>query len=128
MQSLSSPITSRSTNSSPATQYLSGMDHGLSLLDDLNINIEPFPNDFECNVDEVIRHELSIGGSLDFNFTTGNVNVVTTTQNPSTTQTPPTAAAAAAAAAAATAAAAAATTTTTNNHGQPSFNDHSWVH
>lgn len=36
-----------------------------SLLDDLNLNIE---GGFECNVDEVIERELSLEGSLDFNF------------------------------------------------------------
>lgn len=73
-----------------------------NLLDDLNINIETIQTDFECNVDEVIRHELSIGGSLDFNFGGGAL----TTQNPATTQ----------------------TTSSANNHGQPTFNGHSWVH
>ncbi|XP_065220562.1 forkhead box protein O [Planococcus citri] len=99
-QSLS-PIT-RSSNSSPATQYLTGMDQSLNLLDDLNINIEALHTDFECNVDEVIRHELSIGGSLDFNF-----GAAITGQNPPTTQN---------------------TSSATASHGQPTFNGHSWVH
>lgn len=36
-----------------------------ALLDDLNLNIE---GGFDCNVDEVIKQELSLEGSLDFNF------------------------------------------------------------
>lgn len=83
----------------------------LNLLDDLNINIETIQGDFECNVDEVIRHELSIGGSLDFNFTGG---AITAAQNPPNS--------------APTSAAAAAATSAASNHGQPSFNGHSWVH
>lgn len=95
------------------------MDQSLNLLDDLNINIESFDNDFECNVDEVIRHELSIGGSLDFNFSaTGANGVLTSTPSSQTSS------AAAAAAAATTAAAAAAS----SNRGQASYNDRSWVH
>uniref|UniRef100_U5EY80 Forkhead box protein O n=1 Tax=Corethrella appendiculata TaxID=1370023 RepID=U5EY80_9DIPT len=37
-------------------------------LDDLNINLESFQGGLDCNVDEVIKHELSMEGSLDFNF------------------------------------------------------------
>ncbi|CAB0005340.1 unnamed protein product [Nesidiocoris tenuis] len=42
-----------------------------TMLDDLNINIETLPlhGGFDCNVDEVIKHELSLDGTLDFNFT-----------------------------------------------------------
>ncbi|XP_053603612.1 forkhead box protein O isoform X1 [Plodia interpunctella] len=37
------------------------------LVEDLNIeSLEP---GFDCNVDEVIKHELSMDGTLDFNFT-----------------------------------------------------------
>jgi forkhead box protein O3 len=42
-----------------------------SMLDDhFNINIETLPlhGGFDCNVDEVIKHELSLDGTLDFNF------------------------------------------------------------
>lgn len=41
-----------------------------TLLDDLNLNIESLHGGFDCNVDEVIKHELSMDGSLDFNFST----------------------------------------------------------
>ncbi|KAF0765187.1 forkhead box protein O [Aphis craccivora] len=34
--------------------------------DELNINLDKFPP-VECNVDEVISHEVSLGGCLDFN-------------------------------------------------------------
>ncbi|XP_022130763.2 forkhead box protein O isoform X1 [Pieris rapae] len=33
-----------------------------------DINIESLEHSFDCNVDEVIKHELSMDGSLDFNF------------------------------------------------------------
>lgn len=36
-----------------------------NLYDELNINLDNFPP--ECNVDEVIKHEVSLGGCLDFN-------------------------------------------------------------
>ncbi|XP_014254467.1 forkhead box protein O isoform X2 [Cimex lectularius] len=41
-----------------------------TMLDDLNLNIETVPihGGFDCNVDEVIKHELSLDGTLDFNF------------------------------------------------------------
>lgn len=38
------------------------------LVEDLNLNIETLEHGFDCNVDEVIKHELSMDGSLDFNF------------------------------------------------------------
>lgn len=50
-----------------------------SVLDDLNINIESLQGGFDCNVDEVIKHELSMEGSLDFNFTNNHQ-----TMNPQT--------------------------------------------
>ncbi|CAO1428270.1 unnamed protein product [Diamesa serratosioi] len=37
-------------------------------LDDLSLNLESFQGGLDCNVDEVIKHELSMGGPLDFNF------------------------------------------------------------
>lgn len=37
---------------------------------DLDLNLDSLQGGFEdCNVDEVIKHELSMDGSLDFNFT-----------------------------------------------------------
>uniref|UniRef100_A0A146LDF8 Forkhead box protein O n=4 Tax=Lygus hesperus TaxID=30085 RepID=A0A146LDF8_LYGHE len=41
-----------------------------TMLDDLSLNIETLPlhGGFDCNVDEVIKHELSLDGTLDFNF------------------------------------------------------------
>ncbi|CAG4916405.1 unnamed protein product [Colias eurytheme] len=33
-----------------------------------DLNIETLEHSFDCNVDEVIKHELSMDGSLDFNF------------------------------------------------------------
>ncbi|GBP56948.1 Forkhead box protein O [Eumeta japonica] len=45
-------------------QIMGALNTGLS--EDLNLNLE---HSFDCNVDEVIKHELSMDGSLDFNFT-----------------------------------------------------------
>lgn len=42
-----------------------------ALLDDLNINIETLHGGFDCNVEEVINHELSMDETLDFNFQQG---------------------------------------------------------
>lgn len=50
---------------------LMGALNNSTLLDDLNLNIETLPG-FDCNVDEVIKHELSMDGSLDFNFSQHN--------------------------------------------------------
>lgn len=49
-------------------QLMGALNSG-TILDDLNINIESLQGGFDCNVDEVIKHELSMEGSLDFNFT-----------------------------------------------------------
>ncbi|XP_063238028.1 forkhead box protein O isoform X2 [Bacillus rossius redtenbacheri] len=47
-------------------QLMGALNHG-TIADDLNLNIETLQG-FDCNVDEVIKHELSMDGSLDFNF------------------------------------------------------------
>ncbi|XP_028134388.1 forkhead box protein O-like isoform X2 [Diabrotica virgifera virgifera] len=39
-----------------------------AILDDLNINVESLQGGFDCNVEELINHELNMEGSLDFNF------------------------------------------------------------
>lgn len=69
--SSSPPLTPQSTQSTPSTMMgqLMGALNNSAILDDLNINIESFQGGFDCNVDEVIKHELSMEGSLDFNFT-----------------------------------------------------------
>ncbi|PSN36691.1 Forkhead box protein O [Blattella germanica] len=51
---------------------LMGALNNSTLLDDLNLNIETLHGGFDCNVDEVIKHELSMDGSLDFNFSQHN--------------------------------------------------------
>ncbi|CAO1434856.1 unnamed protein product [Diamesa hyperborea] len=43
-------------------------------LDDLSLSLESFQGGLDCNVDEVIKHELSMGGPLDFNFQNSNNN------------------------------------------------------
>jgi forkhead box protein O3 len=55
-------------------QLMGALNH--SALDDLNINIEAMHGGFDCNVEEVIRHELSMGGTLDFNFQQGVMGTV----------------------------------------------------
>ncbi|KAJ1521620.1 hypothetical protein ONE63_003267 [Megalurothrips usitatus] len=46
-------------------QLMAGALNTSTLLDDLNFKIE---GEFDCNVEEVIERELSLEGSLDFNF------------------------------------------------------------
>ncbi|XP_053977748.1 forkhead box protein O [Hylaeus volcanicus] len=46
---------------------LMGALNNSTILDDLNINIEDHGG-FACTVEEVIKHELSMDGTLDFNF------------------------------------------------------------
>lgn len=57
----------RSTPSTMMGQLMGALNNS-TVLDDLNLNIETFHGGFDCNVDEVIKHELSMDGSLDFNF------------------------------------------------------------
>ncbi|XP_034829879.1 forkhead box protein O isoform X1 [Maniola hyperantus] len=47
-------------------QIMGALNTGLA--EDLNLNIETLEHSFDCNVDDVINHELSMGGALDFNF------------------------------------------------------------
>lgn len=70
--SSSPPLTPQPTNHTPSTMMgqLMGALNNHTLLDDLNLNIESLQGGFDCNVDEVIKHELSMDGSLDFNFST----------------------------------------------------------
>ncbi|XP_039275858.1 forkhead box protein O [Nilaparvata lugens] len=69
-QSISPSYPQSPSPSPPATTVMGQLMGALnpSLIDDLNLNIETFDG-FDCNVDEVIKHELSMEGSLDFNFT-----------------------------------------------------------
>lgn len=70
-QSISPSYPQSPSPSPPATMMGQLMMGALNptLLDDLNLNIETLQGGFDCNVDEVIKHELSMDGSLDFNFT-----------------------------------------------------------
>ena len=65
----------RSTPSTMMGQLMGALNHSSTVLDDLNLNIETFPGGFDCNVDEVIKHELSMDGSLDFNFSHNQVSI-----------------------------------------------------
>lgn len=62
----------RSTPSTMMGQLMGALNNS-AVLDDLNLNIETFHGGFDCNVDEVIKHELSMDGSLDFNFSHNQV-------------------------------------------------------
>ncbi|KAK0161377.1 hypothetical protein PV327_009853 [Microctonus hyperodae] len=64
----SEPSNSRTSSASTMMGQLMGALNNTTLLDDLNINIEGLQGGFDCNVDEVIKHELSMDGTLDFNF------------------------------------------------------------
>lgn len=68
--SSSPPLTPQSNQTTASTMMgqIMGALNNSTLLDDLNINIESLQGGFDCNVDEVIKHELSMEGSLDFNF------------------------------------------------------------
>uniref|UniRef100_A0A1B6CK65 Forkhead box protein O n=1 Tax=Clastoptera arizonana TaxID=38151 RepID=A0A1B6CK65_9HEMI len=65
-----SPSYPQSPSPSPPATMMGQLMGALNptLLDDLNLNIETLHGGFDCNVDEVIKHELSMDGSLDFNF------------------------------------------------------------
>ena len=84
------PATGCSSNSTsppgtptPSTMMgqLMGALNNSTLLDDLNLNIETLHGGFDCNVDEVIKHELSMDGSLDFNFSHHNQQPTSTPAN-----------------------------------------------
>ncbi|XP_032687552.1 forkhead box protein O isoform X2 [Odontomachus brunneus] len=64
------PTPCPATPSTMMGQLMGALNHS-ALLDDLNINIESMHGGFDCNVEEVIKHELSMGGTLDFNFQQG---------------------------------------------------------
>lgn len=72
--SSSPPLTPQPQTHTPSTMMgqLMGALNNHTLLDDLNLNIESLQGGFDCNVDEVIKHELSMDGSLDFNFSTAH--------------------------------------------------------
>lgn len=65
--------TPRIQSASTMMGQLMGALNNSAVLDDLNLNIETFHGGFDCNVDEVIKHELSMDGSLDFNFSHNQV-------------------------------------------------------
>ncbi|XP_076257658.1 forkhead box, sub-group O isoform X7 [Rhynchophorus ferrugineus] len=64
--SSSPPVTpqSQGTPSTMMGQYIGALNVG----DDLNINVESLQGGFDCNVEDIIQHELNAEGCLDFNF------------------------------------------------------------
>ncbi|KAH0812673.1 hypothetical protein GEV33_010118 [Tenebrio molitor] len=76
--SSSPPLTPQPTQGTPSTMMgqLMGALNSSTVLDDLNINVESFQGGFDCNVEELIKHELSMEGSLDFNFPNQQQSVV----------------------------------------------------
>ncbi|XP_044258347.1 forkhead box protein O isoform X2 [Tribolium madens] len=76
--SSSPPLTPQPSQGTPSTMMgqLMGALNNSTVLDDLNINVESFQGGFDCNVEELIKHELSMEGSLDFNFPNQQQGVV----------------------------------------------------
>ncbi|KAJ0178705.1 hypothetical protein K1T71_005480 [Dendrolimus kikuchii] len=54
-----------------------------------DLNIESLEHGFDCNVDEVIKHELSMDGSLDFNFPQQHSNMAAEAESQFTLPAPP---------------------------------------
>lgn len=78
-----SMMTSSQNDNTPQTlmgQFMEALNNQTNI-DDININLESFPGGLECNVDEVIKHELSMEGSLDFNFPMSNHSTYTPTNS-----------------------------------------------
>uniref|UniRef100_A0AAU7YTS5 Forkhead box protein O n=1 Tax=Cacopsylla chinensis TaxID=471117 RepID=A0AAU7YTS5_9HEMI len=72
-ESISPSYLASPSPSPPATlvgQVLSTL-NGNNAIDDF-LSIDSLQGNFECNVDEVIRHEISLEGDLDFNFPPSN--------------------------------------------------------
>ncbi|KAK9875194.1 hypothetical protein WA026_005986 [Henosepilachna vigintioctopunctata] len=66
--STSPPLTPQQTHAGIASTMMGQLMGALNqnpLVDDLNID---FHGGFDCNVEELIKHELNMDGSLDFNF------------------------------------------------------------
>lgn len=62
----SSSVTSLGTTASQVMGHLLSLNNPLP--NDLDLNFDSLQGGLECDVDSVIRHELSVEGSLDFNF------------------------------------------------------------
>lgn len=76
-------VTAPQNDNTPQTlmgQFMEALNSQTNI-DDININVESFPGGLECNVDEVIKHELSMEGSLDFNFPMSNHSTYTPTNS-----------------------------------------------
>lgn len=67
------PATTRRHGPSTMMGQLMGALNNPTIIDDLNLNIETMHGGFDCNVDEIIKHEMSVDGTLDFNFTHSQV-------------------------------------------------------
>ncbi|KYB29255.1 Forkhead box protein O-like Protein [Tribolium castaneum] len=59
--SSSPPLTPQPSQGTPSTMMgqLMGALNNSTVLDDLNINVESFQGGFDCNVEELIKHELT---------------------------------------------------------------------
>jgi forkhead box protein O3 len=62
----SSSVTSLGTTASQVMGHLLSLNNPLP--NDLDLNFDSLQGGLECDVDSVIRHELSVDGTLDFNF------------------------------------------------------------
>ena len=56
------------TPSQMMSQLMGVLNNNEPMPNDLELNLDSLQGGFDCNVDEVIKHELSMDGSLDFNF------------------------------------------------------------
>ena len=66
----SSSVTSLGTTATQVMGHLLSLNNQC-LPNDLDLNFDSLQGGLECDVDSVIRHELSVEGSLDFNFDSG---------------------------------------------------------
>ncbi|XP_076317408.1 forkhead box protein O-like [Tachypleus tridentatus] len=64
----------------PVNDQLMPIPSSNPLPNDLDLNMDTLEGDLECDVDQLIRHELNVDGNLDFNFEP--VSVVNTSSSP----------------------------------------------
>ncbi|XP_076340634.1 forkhead box protein O-like isoform X1 [Tachypleus tridentatus] len=71
-ESLNTTATSLGSTASEVLDHLLTLNNALP--NDLDLNFDMIQGGLECDVDQVIRHELSVDGNLDFNFDPMNTN------------------------------------------------------
>ncbi|XP_013782300.1 forkhead box protein O-like [Limulus polyphemus] len=68
------------SSGAPINDQLMPMPSSNPLPNDLDLNMDTLEGDLECDVDQLIRHELNVDGNLDFNFEP--VSMVNTSSSP----------------------------------------------